>query len=64
LQKLITIKNGSVILSIYLLNMALLLVAGELPSITTTSLYFAKALLSTAGAFLSIAACGRTFKFL
>jgi hypothetical protein len=44
--------------------LALLLVAGELPSFTTTSLSFAGALLSTIEAFISIAACARTFKFL
>jgi hypothetical protein len=64
LQKVITLKNGSVILSIYFLNIALLLVVGELPSVIETSLSLAGALLSTAGSFLYIVACTRKFKFL
>jgi hypothetical protein len=50
--------------SIYFLNLALLLVAGELPSITEESIYFARALLFTAREFLSIVVCAITFKFL
>jgi hypothetical protein len=64
LAKETTLKNGSAIPFIYFLNLSLLHVAGDLPSVMAASLSLAGVLFSTTGSSLSIATCTRTFKFL